>query len=311
MQAMILAAGFGTRLLPYSLVRPKPLFPILNRPLLLATIERLKNAGFTTITVNCHHLRQQIVDAIIEIPGIIVQEELEILGTGGGLRCALNHLDDEPLFVTNGDIYHTIDYAAVYEHHLNAGSDITMVLHDCQRFNTVSVDEDRVTGFESRRNLPDRKAFTGLQVINPEILSTIEPDTISCIIEHYRTILDTGKKIGTFMAEGANWTDMGTAHDYLDLHKELLLGDIPVWPELHSRHKSSIFIDVDARCDVTTKFEQWACVGKAHIDVGATVKRSVVWDGAMVGAQTNLTDCIVTPDPHFDWQASFADGHPN
>ncbi len=105
MQAMILAAGFGTRLQPYSLIRPKPLFPVLNRPLLLATIDRLKNAGFSLIVVNCHHLRQQIVSAVKDIPGVIVQEEPLILGTGGGLALAARNLNNEPLLVTNGDMF--------------------------------------------------------------------------------------------------------------------------------------------------------------------------------------------------------------
>jgi len=84
MQAMILAAGVGTRLLPHTLVRPKPLFPILNQPLLLLTIKRLQRLGFDHIVVNCHHLRDQVVAAISEVSGVVVQEEETILGTGGG-----------------------------------------------------------------------------------------------------------------------------------------------------------------------------------------------------------------------------------
>ncbi len=90
MQAMILAAGFGTRLLPHTLLRPKPLFPLLNHPLLLLTIRRLQHAGCDHIVVNCHHLRAQIVAALAGLPGVTVLEEETILGTGGGLRGALD-----------------------------------------------------------------------------------------------------------------------------------------------------------------------------------------------------------------------------
>ena len=109
MQAMILAAGFGTRLLPYTELRPKPLFPLLNKPLLLLTIERLQRAGFDHIVVNCHHLRDQIVDLLQDLRGVVVQQEDIILGTGGGLRLALNVFRNEPVLVTNGDIYHSVD----------------------------------------------------------------------------------------------------------------------------------------------------------------------------------------------------------
>ena len=118
---MILAAGLGTRLLPHTLIRPKPLFPVLNQPLLLATIRRLQNLGFDHIVVNCHHLRQQVATALNGIAGVILQEEEVILGTGGGLRRALNLFRDEPLLVSNGDIYHTIDFLRLYNEHKKSG----------------------------------------------------------------------------------------------------------------------------------------------------------------------------------------------
>ena len=114
MQAMILAAGFGTRLLPYTKKRPKPLFPLLNEPLLLLTIKRLQNAGFDHIIVNCHYLKEQIVEALDGMRGVVIQEEDIVLGTGGGLRMALRLMRDEPLLITNGDIYHSIDNSNVF-----------------------------------------------------------------------------------------------------------------------------------------------------------------------------------------------------
>ena len=84
MKAMILAAGLGTRLLPYTRKRPKPLFPVLNRPLLSLSIGRLRQAGAGEIIVNAHHLKQQIKNTLLSEENIILQEEDKILGTGGG-----------------------------------------------------------------------------------------------------------------------------------------------------------------------------------------------------------------------------------
>ena len=75
MQAMLLAAGFGTRLQPYSLLRPKPLFPVLNRPLLLILVEMLQQAGCGRIIVNGHHLSHLVGEAVAAIPGIVFQDE--------------------------------------------------------------------------------------------------------------------------------------------------------------------------------------------------------------------------------------------
>ena len=76
---MLLAAGFGTRLKPYTDIRPKPLFPVLNRPLLLWHLERLRQAGFARVLVNAHHLAEQIEQAVVGLPGVQLQVEPEIL----------------------------------------------------------------------------------------------------------------------------------------------------------------------------------------------------------------------------------------
>jgi mannose-1-phosphate guanylyltransferase len=91
MRAMILAAGLGTRLEPLTSIRPKPLFPVLNQPLLGITIGQLQGMGVTRIVINAHHLAKQIARFIRgERWGLAVQVrvEPEILGTGGGIKTA-------------------------------------------------------------------------------------------------------------------------------------------------------------------------------------------------------------------------------
>ncbi len=182
MQAMILAAGFGTRLLPHTLVRPKPLFPILNHPLLFLTIKRLRRLGFDHIIVNCHHLRQQVIDALDGMKGVVVQEEEIILGTGGGLRKALKHMRDEPLLISNGDIYHTVNLRRFYQHHVAHENLVTLALRNDPRFNTVLVKNGRIIDFGNRDELR-KLAFVGLHVIEPAVLQNIKSEHYSCIID--------------------------------------------------------------------------------------------------------------------------------
>jgi mannose-1-phosphate guanylyltransferase len=295
MQAMILAAGFGTRLQPYSLIRPKPLFPVLNRPLLLATIDRLKNAGFSLIVVNCHHLRQQIVSAVKDIPGVIVQEEPLILGTGGGLALAARSLNNEPLLVTNGDIYHSIDFAALYEHHIQSGNKVTMALHDHPRFNKIKVLNDQVLELNGSGETADLLAFTGLQVVSPELLGSLSCGTYSCIIGYYSSLIEKGVEINCRIETESNWTDMGTPEDYLALHQELLEGAIPIWPELNYLGTSPILVDERARCGVKSSFQQWASIGRARVGDDVQLKRSIVWDDAEVESGSRISDRIIVP----------------
>ncbi len=289
---MILAAGFGTRLLPYTLVRPKPLFPVLNQPLLLLTIQRLQKAGCDHIVVNCHYLREQIVHALQGIPGVIVQEESSVLGTGGGLRLALDQFRDEPVLVTNGDIYHTIDYQNLYQDHKLKGASVTMAMHDFPRFNSVAVQGERVFSFDDRAK-GDLLAFTGLHVLDPEVLAGIPENEEYSIIDLYRQILKQGQMISVTRVDNCFWTDMGTVEDYLELHAGLLTGEIPVWPELSLPATGSFLLDHRVKRSSELVLRDWVCVGNAVIGKNTCLQRSVVWDGAMIEEGCRVVDQLV------------------
>jgi len=295
MQAMILAAGLGTRLRPYTGLKPKPLFPVLNTPLLVATVHRLQDDGFSRIIVNAHHLAEQVHDALAPVAGVIVQQEDRILGTGGGLREACDKLDDEPLLVVNGDIYHTIDCRALYRHHRGSGHDITMAVHDFPRFNNVSIHADQVLHFHGRPEDSSSVAYTGVQVVNPDLLAGIKKSSASCIIEYYRSLLADGKSVHIRREDGCFWTDMGTPEDYLNLHRDLLAGTAPRWPELACRARQ-FCVDPAAVHAGQVSLQDWAAVGKAHIGEAATLARCVVWDGAVIAPGARLADQIVVPE---------------
>lgn len=292
MQAMILAAGFGTRLLPYTLIRPKPLFPILNHPLLLLTIKRLQQAGCDLIVVNCHYLREQIVHALQGISGVLVQEETSVLGTGGGLRLALDQFREEPLLVTNGDIYHTIDYQHLYQSHIKKGAPVTMAMHDCHRFNTVAVQDDRVCSFDER-NKGDLLAFTGLHVLEPEVLSGIPTQGEYSIIDLYRQLIEQGLPISVTRVDDCFWTDMGTVEDYLALHAGLLTRKVPLWPELGFSAKNHFLFGGKEKTGSDLVLRDWACVGNAVIGNNTHLQRSVVWDGVIIEEGRRVVDQLV------------------
>ena len=290
MQAMILAAGFGTRLLPHTKVVPKPLFPLLNRPLLLLTVERLKNHGFDHILVNCHHLREQISEGLKDVAGVTVIEEEQILGTGGGLRNALPQMRDEPILITNGDIYHTIDFRKMYDDHCSAGRQVSLALHDFPRFNTVGVSGSRVGDFGN--GFDDVLAFTGIHVINPSILTDIEEGE-SCIIDHYRSLLKNGVELSVVRVDESYWTDMGTVEDYLDLHGGLLTGKVPCWKEISFGDNPCAIAD-KAELSGKTEIYDWCAVGAVK-GKDVTIARSVIWDGITLTEGGCYEDQLITP----------------
>lgn len=293
---MILAAGFGTRLLPHTTLRPKPLFPVLNQPLLLLTIERLQRYGFNRIIVNCHHLQEQVVDMLAGRDGVVIQQEDVILGTGGGLRRALVQMRDEPLLVTNGDIYHTVDYGELYTAHLRNPCPATLAMHDYPRFNTVCVSRDRIVDFRGDNPGCEKLAFTGLYVLNPEILATIADGVPSCIVDHYRRLLAGGESLAVYRADSSFWTDMGTPEDYLALHEGLLTGTIPRWEEFRYDGRNPLLVSEHAKLSGNTELSGWCSLGSMQCR-DAHLSRVVIWDGVELPEGYSCEDTLISTNP--------------
>jgi mannose-1-phosphate guanylyltransferase len=297
MQAMLLGAGFGTRLRPYTLVRPKPLFPVCNVPLLHILLDKLVALGCERIVVNCHYLPEQIKAAVAERPEVILQYETEVLGTGGGLRKALEHFQDgsdEPVLEMNGDIFHDIDLTRLIKAHAASKDAVTMALHDYPRFNSVLIQQDRVRDFLSSKEVIGKikeegaeeqtlLAFTGIHLVNRAVLEAIPSGCFFHIIDLYRELAKAGK-IGCTRIDGSFWQDMGTPDDYLDLHRHLLSSRTPSW----QIHESAV-IGKDVQ------FKDWGAVGPgAVIGDGAQLARCVIWEEAKIGAGAQLRDTICT-----------------
>ncbi len=110
-KAMVLAAGYGTRLKPLTDRVPKPLVPVAGRPMIVYALEKLQSHGVREIVINVSHLKEQLVAhlAARKYPAIKISEEAEPLETGGGLKKAQPLLGDDPVFVINSDIIWTDD----------------------------------------------------------------------------------------------------------------------------------------------------------------------------------------------------------
>jgi len=285
MKAMILAAGFGTRLHPLTEMKPKALMPVANKPILARNIEYLISHGITEIIVNAHHHHQQIVDYLRDDSSfglnIEVKVEPEILGTGGGIKNTEDFWDKEPFLVINSDILTDINLAAVYQVHQTSGALVTLVLHDCEPFNQIQVDDRWNITDIAKGNLPDRLAFTGIHVINPEILSHIPRGLFSDIIECYRQLIRLGKSIRACLVKGHYWRDIGSIETYLQANRELA--------------GNSFVIGPGCSVESSVKLIDWGVIGEnSHLHKNAEVQRSVLWEGAIVKESIKVVDAVVT-----------------
>src|SRR5690606_1453895 len=155
MKAMILAAGFGTRLFPLTIDRTKPAIPFLGKPLVGYVAQYLATFGFDDIVVNLHHepdsVRRALGDGLDY--GVSIRysvEEPSILGTAGALDHAREMLDGDTFLVVNGKIITDIDLKKAIESHRESGAIATMVLlpnRSFERFTVVETEAGRITGF--------------------------------------------------------------------------------------------------------------------------------------------------------------------
>ncbi|SDU61055.1 sugar phosphate nucleotidyltransferase [Desulfobacula phenolica] len=214
MKALILSAGFGTRLLPYSKTIPKPLFTLMSKPLLEHVIKHLVDNGCDYILINTHHLHDQIeafvdqLDVPIDIKTI---HEPVILETGGAIANAKPFLTDDPFFVINSDVISNVNLNKLYAFHKESKSLATLVLHDHDKFNKVSIDDQGyIQNFDSKAN---GLAFTGIQVLSPQIYDYFPDKKSFSSIEVYQRLIRR-KKVKAFVEKNIFWSDIGTLESY-------------------------------------------------------------------------------------------------
>lgn len=306
---MILAAGLGTRLRPYTQHTPKALFTIAEQPVLEITIKRLEAAGFNAIIINTHYHHQQIEAFLSQgsfsIP-VQTRHEADILGTGGGIRNVADFWRDGPLLVINADIVCDIDLAEIYAFHLAHGCPVTMVMHEHNQFNSVYVENgERVIGFYDKPSIKSlqKLAFTGIHVLSREVLDFLPAKGPAHIIDTYQKIIDANESIRAYVVRGHQWYDIGTPASYTDaaydqmaplafkkafgqapdgiIHKQPLLGDGSDrrWYRLKSARQSLIMVDHGIRAQTgTQEVDAYIDIGMHLSDNGAAVPRILLFD---------------------------------
>ena len=250
MKALILAAGKGTRVRPITHTIPKPLIPILQKPVMEFLLELLRQHGFDQIMVNVSHLAEEIesyfrdgqrfgVEIGYSFEGRIVDGELvgEALGSAGGLRLIqdFNPFFDETFVVLCGDALIDLDLTAVVKWHKQKGALATVVTKSVPReivssYGVVVTDEnDRILTFQEKPSVEEAlstKINTGIYVFEPEIIDYIPPHQKYDIgSELFPRLVELGLPFYAIDME-FEWVDIGKVPDYWHAIRGVLLGEI-------------------------------------------------------------------------------------
>lgn len=322
--AMVLAAGYGTRLAPLTADRAKAVVPFLNRPLLDYTFDWLARMGFRRVVVNLHHL-PDTVERLYGASAFGLEVELSvedrILGTAGGPRKVLDRLGERVLIV-NGDIVSSAALGALWRHHRVSGALATMALHDgpaARAYPGIEIGEDgavrRIRGVGPQppagEERPLAGCFTGIHIVERAVIE-LAPEGVFCgmVDPLYGSLLDHGLPLHAAVVPGA-WYEIGTPARYVECQLEALRREeLPLAFEGCRRYAPAGWLRgmvgfSRAGLEPPFHLDRGVHVGEgallqgvvagphALVGCGATVRDSVLLERASVGAGARIERCVV------------------
>jgi len=293
MRAMVLSAGYGTRLWPLTEDRTKPAIPILGKPLVGYVAEYLARFGIDDIVVNLHHRPESVRKALGDGSqfGVKLQyvDEPEILGTSGALDNAKSFFLEDTFVVVNGKIITDIDLAAALDTHRKTGALATLVLlRNIKRelFTVVQTKDGLVTGFGGMPsdNDQDPLMFTGIQLMEPAIFRYVPQHVFSHSTTNvYPAAMAAGEKIAAHIATG-RWYELSTLQRYLEISLELM-------------KDTGNTVTVGAACTISGEAEITDTIlwDRVTINAGARVNRAVLADGVTITSGETIQNAVVVP----------------
>ncbi|NOU59241.1 nucleotidyltransferase family protein [Marinifilum sp. JC070] len=226
MNAMIFAAGLGSRLKPYTNNKPKALVALAGKTLLQRAIEKLKSLGVDRIVINVHHFADLIEDFLKENHNFgvdirVSDERGELLETGGGLKKARElFIPNAPVLIYNVDILSSIDLNELIQQHESSNALVSMVMRNRESSRYLYFNQDKqLTGWkncktgETKVARPDMEkseplAFSGIHMVNPKLFDLIVEEGKFSIIDLYLRLAKTEKMIA-FEDQSELWFDLG------------------------------------------------------------------------------------------------------
>ncbi len=293
----LLAAGFGTRLRPLTNHRPKPLLPLLGRPMMDYAIAHLYNHGHDHYVVNAHHLWEKVQEWAHTPPlpvTIDVQIELpDILGTGGGLKAAEDDLA-ETFLIWNGDIFSDIDpqklldgcngmdAAMVLNHADELGKTTRLMFNDAQQVTRIGT----LTQTDDAEDLPSTEHgwhFSGIHAIQRVKLADV-PEGFQCIVRSGYVKWVPQHTVTAVMHDGF-WVDTGTPIEYWRANMAVLRGEYTLpfdgW-EGTQEHCKTTGSWVHESAQIGGELNDSIVGANATVPSGSSLSECIVWDGVSV-----------------------------
>lgn len=320
-----MVGGFGTRLRPLTSSIPKPMVPMVGKPMMEHVVELLAKHGFREIIVMLYHqpeaIRSHFGDGSRWGVRLVYEQPPEDYGTAGCVKYAEPHLKGERCLVASGDLLTDFDLSRIVESHIEKGAlatiTLTRVQNPLQYGIVISDREGRIVQFLEKPTwgqVFSDTINTGLYVLEPGALALIPPRKEFDFSRDLFPIL-MEKKLPLYgcVAEGY-WRDIGNLEEYRQAHHDVLHGEVnltisgsrlsiigkEIWvgegTEIQARNtqlKGAVIIGNCCRIGPGVKIEDSVIGDGSVIEEGASLSHSVVWNEVRIGKSALITNAII------------------
>jgi mannose-1-phosphate guanylyltransferase / phosphomannomutase len=337
MRAVLMAGGSGTRLRPLTCDLPKPMVPILNRPIAQHIINLLKRHHITEVIATLHYLPDVMRDYFQDGHDFGVQityavEEDQPLGTAGCVKNVAELLD-ETFLVISGDSITDFDLTAAIEFHKSRKSKATLILAHVPNpvdFGVVITDEQqRIKRFlekPSSSEIFSDTVNTGTYILEPDVLDYLPASQEADFSKDlFPLLLEKGEPMYGYVAKGY-WCDVGHLDAYREAQYAALQQKVKLETDYVERSPGvwvgqNTYIDASAKLDSPVLIGNNCRIGpRVEIDAGtvigdnvtissdADLKRPIVWNGVIIGEEAHLRACVAARGTRIDRRAHVLEG---
>jgi mannose-1-phosphate guanylyltransferase/phosphomannomutase len=323
MKAVIMAGGFGTRIQPLTSSLPKPMIPLLNRPMMLHIVELLKNHEITDLVMLLYHqplvIKNFFRDGSEFGVKITYVTPLEDMGTAGAVKCAEKFLD-ERFVIISGDLLTDFNLEKIIAFHAEKGAKATITLtsvKDPLQFGVVITDkEKRITQFLEKPGWGEvisDTINTGIYVLEPEVLKFIpEGENFDFSQDLFPLLLEQKEPLYGVTAKGY-WRDIGNTDSYREAHHDIFKGKVNVRIDEGKQDfvGKDLRIGADVRLDDPVNLSGTVVIGdnsqiighplisdsvigrNCIIEDGVRLSRCVIWDNVYIKKGARITDSVI------------------
>ncbi len=327
MKAVVMAGGFGTRIQPLTNSVPKPMLPVMNRPMMEHIIVKLRDELGIKDFVILLYFKPEVIKNYFKDGsewGINIEYVLpnDDYGTAGAVKCAEEYLKDDNFVIVSGDLVTDFDFRKIIDFHKQKNSKLTITLtpvEDPLQFGVVIADKnDKIVKFLEKPGWGEvfsDTINTGIYVLEPEILNFIPKDeNFDFAKDLFPLLMARGVDLWGCSIEGY-WRDVGNPKSYREVHQDILHGKVEVkisgkkiefkegvlYTEddlslSEDQVKGMVVVGKNSKISKGVKLENAVLGDEVEVKESSEIRESVVWDDVKIGKESRIKNAVICND---------------